>query len=89
MHVLPMFNASVELGGRTISANLTAKHSLLRTAFICSCFCLKSLRCSIVQVLSMVNASVELGGRTIIRDFDYDFEPGARLGIVGANGSGK
>lgn len=28
-------------------------------------------------------------GRTIISDFTYDFNPGERLGVVGANGCGK
>ncbi|KAK9917578.1 hypothetical protein WJX75_006012 [Coccomyxa subellipsoidea] len=41
------------------------------------------------KVLELKGASCHVGDREIIRDFWYEFYPGERLGVVGANGAGK
>lgn len=41
------------------------------------------------RVLDAHNLGVELGGRTLFRGFDFTFENGRRIGVVGRNGVGK
>lgn len=41
------------------------------------------------RVAEIQKLTLELGGKTLIRDLDFAFEPGMRLGIVGRNGVGK
>ncbi|CAL8463581.1 g3115 [Coccomyxa elongata] len=41
------------------------------------------------KVLELKGASCKVGDREIISDFWYEFYPGERLGVVGANGAGK
>ncbi|EIE27633.1 P-loop containing nucleoside triphosphate hydrolase protein, partial [Coccomyxa subellipsoidea C-169] len=41
------------------------------------------------KVLELKGASCHVGEKEIIRDFWYEFFPGERLGVVGANGAGK
>ena len=41
------------------------------------------------RVLDFFDVDIEIGGKTIVRDFDFSFEPGQRIGIIGSNGSGK
>ena len=40
-------------------------------------------------ILDMKNVSLNFGERNIIRDFNFEFSPGCRLGVVGPNGAGK
>ena len=40
-------------------------------------------------ILEMKNVSLRFGEREIIRDFNFEFSPGCRLGVVGPNGAGK
>lgn len=40
-------------------------------------------------VLSLENVGIAFGETPLFQDFSHDFEPGERLGIVGANGLGK
>jgi len=40
-------------------------------------------------VVKGVNFSLPNGGRQLIKDFTFEFLPGERLGIAGANGVGK
>jgi ATP-binding cassette subfamily F protein uup len=40
-------------------------------------------------ILDMKNVSLKFGEREIIKDFNFEFSPGCRLGIVGPNGAGK
>jgi ATPase subunit of ABC transporter with duplicated ATPase domains len=40
-------------------------------------------------MISAVNLLKQYGGRTLFRDATVQFNPGARYGVVGANGSGK
>src|SRR5919199_3171363 len=39
--------------------------------------------------VSLVDAAVELGGRTIWRDATFSIPPGALVGLIGPNGTGK
>jgi len=41
------------------------------------------------RVLDVHNLGVELGGRTLFRGFNFTFENGRRIGVVGRNGVGK
>lgn len=41
------------------------------------------------KVLVMEAAAANIGDRSIVCDFNYDFQPRERLGLVGPNGSGK
>jgi len=41
------------------------------------------------KTVDLVGVSLAFGGRPIIRDFSFEFEPGARIGLVGPNGIGK
>lgn len=40
------------------------------------------------KVLVMEAAAANIGDRSIVCDFNYDFQPRERLGLVGPNGSG-
>ena len=41
------------------------------------------------MILEMKNVSLNFGQREIIKDFNFEFSPGCRLGVVGPNGAGK
>lgn len=41
------------------------------------------------RVVELKNLSITLGGKPLIRDLDYEFTKGMRVGIVGGNGVGK
>ena len=41
------------------------------------------------KIVELHNISRELGGKQLIRNFDYTFQRGERLGIIGKNGTGK
>jgi ATP-binding cassette subfamily F protein uup len=41
------------------------------------------------RLVSVESISKEMGGRTLFRDLSFTLSPGARLGIVGLNGTGK
>jgi ATP-binding cassette subfamily F protein uup len=41
------------------------------------------------KVLDLINVGVELGGKTLLKDFNFEFLPGRKLGIIGNNGVGK
>ncbi len=41
------------------------------------------------KVLEIKNLTMELGGKTLFKDFNFIFEPGRKLGIIGSNGAGK
>ncbi|TBW26472.1 ABC-F family ATP-binding cassette domain-containing protein [Gramella sp. KN1008] len=41
------------------------------------------------KIVELHNISKELGGKQLIRNFDYNFKKGERLGIIGKNGTGK
>lgn len=41
------------------------------------------------KVLELKNLTMELGGKTLFKDFNFTFEPGRKLGIIGSNGVGK
>ncbi|MBE6385674.1 MAG: ABC-F family ATP-binding cassette domain-containing protein [Lentisphaerae bacterium] len=41
------------------------------------------------MILEMKNVSLNFGEREIIKDFNFEFSPGCRLGVVGPNGAGK
>ncbi len=41
------------------------------------------------KVLELKNLTMELGGKTLFKDFNFIFEPGRKLGIIGSNGVGK
>ena len=41
------------------------------------------------MILEMKDVSFSFGEREIIKDFNFEFSPGCRLGIVGPNGVGK
>lgn len=41
------------------------------------------------KIVELEKVSKAFGDRTVIRDFDYTFKPGERLGIIGPNGAGK
>jgi ABC transport system ATP-binding/permease protein len=41
------------------------------------------------RLVSVESISKELGGRTLFRDLDFTLGPGARLGLLGLNGTGK
>ncbi|MCM8569187.1 ATP-binding cassette domain-containing protein [Gramella jeungdoensis] len=41
------------------------------------------------KIVELHNISKELGGKQLIRNFDYTFKRGERLGIIGKNGTGK
>ena len=41
------------------------------------------------KIVELHNISKELGGKQLIRNFDYTFKKGERLGIIGKNGTGK
>ena len=41
------------------------------------------------KAIVMKGASVAYGKNLVLRPFDYEIEPGERLGVVGPNGSGK
>ena len=41
------------------------------------------------KVLRLHSVNVEIGGKRILTDFDFKFEAGYKLGLVGSNGSGK
>ena len=40
-------------------------------------------------ILDMKDVSLSFGEREIIRNFNFEFSPGCRLGVVGPNGAGK
>ncbi|MBO5760833.1 MAG: ABC-F family ATP-binding cassette domain-containing protein, partial [Lentisphaeria bacterium] len=41
------------------------------------------------KVVHLKNVGVTLGGKTLFRDFDHEFTPSQKIGIIGANGTGK
>ncbi|MDZ8238793.1 MAG: ABC-F family ATP-binding cassette domain-containing protein [Nostoc sp. ChiQUE01a] len=41
------------------------------------------------KVIELNNVSKAYNGRTLIKDFNYEFSPEDRIGIIGANGAGK
>jgi ATP-binding cassette subfamily F protein uup len=41
------------------------------------------------RVVELTNLGMDLGGRTLFRGFDFTFENGQRVGVVGRNGLGK
>jgi len=41
------------------------------------------------KTVDLIGVSLAFGGRPIIRDFSFEFAPGARIGLVGPNGIGK
>ena len=41
------------------------------------------------MILEMKDVSLSFGEREIIRNFNFEFSPGCRLGVVGPNGAGK
>ncbi|MEX0686730.1 MAG: ABC-F family ATP-binding cassette domain-containing protein [Balneolales bacterium] len=41
------------------------------------------------QVLELKGVNKSYGGLTILKDFDYSFNKGERIGIIGKNGAGK
>jgi ATP-binding cassette subfamily F protein uup len=41
------------------------------------------------RLLTVEGVSKEMGGRTLFRDLDFTLTPGARLGLLGLNGTGK
>ncbi len=41
------------------------------------------------KVVEIKNLSVNPGGKTLFEGFNFNFEPGKNIGIVGSNGSGK
>lgn len=40
-------------------------------------------------ILDMKDVSLSFGEREILKDFNFEFSPGCRLGVVGPNGAGK
>ncbi len=41
------------------------------------------------KVVHLKDVGVTLGGKTLFRDFDHEFTPSQKIGIIGANGTGK
>jgi ABC transport system ATP-binding/permease protein len=41
------------------------------------------------KVIELRNITKAYGNRTLIKDFNYEFTPGDRIGIIGGNGTGK
>jgi ATP-binding cassette subfamily F protein uup len=41
------------------------------------------------KVLDLINVGAEIGGKTLFKDFNYEFLPGRKLGVIGNNGIGK
>ncbi len=41
------------------------------------------------KVIELTNITKAYDGRTLIRDFNYEFSPEDRIGIIGGNGTGK
>lgn len=41
------------------------------------------------KILELKNVSVSRGGKQILKDFDFEFVKGQRIGVIGPNGSGK
>ncbi|MHB8579666.1 MAG: ABC-F family ATP-binding cassette domain-containing protein [Ignavibacteriaceae bacterium] len=41
------------------------------------------------KVAELTNVEIKIGGRTLFKDFNFAFEAGRKLGIVGRNGVGK
>ncbi len=41
------------------------------------------------KVAELTNVEIKIGGRTLFKDFNFAFETGRKLGIVGRNGVGK
>ncbi len=41
------------------------------------------------KVAEFTNIGIRLGGKLIFKDFNFSFEPGKKLGIIGKNGAGK
>ncbi len=41
------------------------------------------------KVVEIKNLAVKPGGKTLFERFNFNFEPGKNIGVVGANGSGK
>ncbi len=41
------------------------------------------------KTISLENISLAFGERQLFREFSYEFTPGSRVGIIGANGAGK
>jgi ATP-binding cassette subfamily F protein uup len=41
------------------------------------------------DVFDLHGVQLEVGGRTVLRDVDWSIGPGARIGLVGVNGTGK
>ncbi|MFO7523986.1 MAG: ABC-F family ATP-binding cassette domain-containing protein [Ignavibacteriaceae bacterium] len=41
------------------------------------------------KVLELTNVGISLGNKTLFENFDFNFEAGKKIGVVGQNGSGK
>jgi len=41
------------------------------------------------KILDLINAGHEIGGKLLFKDFNFNFEAGRKLGIIGNNGIGK
>jgi ATP-binding cassette subfamily F protein uup len=41
------------------------------------------------KVIELKNVGIELGGKTLFESFNFNFEPGRKMGVVGQNGVGK
>lgn len=41
------------------------------------------------KVLELTNVGISLGNKTLFENFDYNFEAGKKIGVVGQNGAGK
>ncbi|MDR3626331.1 MAG: ABC-F family ATP-binding cassette domain-containing protein [Ignavibacteriaceae bacterium] len=41
------------------------------------------------KVIEMKNVGITLGGKKLFENFNFNFEPGRKMGVVGQNGAGK
>jgi ABC transport system ATP-binding/permease protein len=41
------------------------------------------------KVVEIKNTGMKIGGKVLFRNFNFKFEPGRKIGVVGANGTGK
>lgn len=41
------------------------------------------------KVIELKNVGIKLGGKTLFDNFNFNFEPGRKMGVVGQNGVGK